>query len=113
MPGLLQNHIAVVTGSGSGIGRAIAQGFAREGATVAVLDIDGATASKTTADIKSAGGVAHAFTLDVRDRAACRDVAAKVASEVGQVSILVNNAGINRRNPFTGDPDAVLKDWQD
>jgi NAD(P)-dependent dehydrogenase (short-subunit alcohol dehydrogenase family) len=113
MPGLLQNHIAVVTGSGSGIGRAIAQGFAREGATVAVLDIDGATASKTAADIKSAGSVAHAFTLDVRDRAACRDVAAKVASEVGQVSILVNNAGINRRNPFTGDPDAVLKDWQD
>jgi len=113
MASLLQNHIAVVTGAGSGIGRAIAQGFAREGATIAALDIDGGTASRTAAEISGAGGAAHAFTLDVRDRAACRDVAAKIASEVGQVSVLVNNAGINRRNPFTGDADAVVKDWQD
>src|SRR5215469_9417530 len=113
MPGLLQNHIAVVTGAGSGIGRAIAIGFAREGATVAALDIDGATAAKTSADISGAGGKAHAFTLDVRDRTACRDIAARVAREVGQVTILVNNAGINRRNAFAGDPEAVLKDWQD
>ena len=41
MPGLLQNHIAVITGAGSGIGRAIALGYAREGATVAMLDING------------------------------------------------------------------------
>jgi len=113
MPGLLQSHIAVVTGAGSGIGRAIAQGFAREGAAVVALDIDGAAAGRTAADIGSAGGVAHAFTLDVRDRAACRDMAARIAGEVGQVSILVNNAGINRRNPFAGDADAVVKDWQD
>jgi NAD(P)-dependent dehydrogenase (short-subunit alcohol dehydrogenase family) len=113
MPGLLQNHIAVVTGAGSGIGRAIALGFAREGAALAVLDIDGATAAKTAADIRAAGGTAHAFTLDVTDRTACRDVAAKVAAEAGPVSILVNNAGINRRNAFAGDADAVIKDWQD
>jgi len=113
MPGLLQTHIAVVTGSGSGIGRAIALGFAREGAELAVLDIDGETAAKTAADIRDAGGKAQAFTLDVTDRMACREIAAKVASEVGPVSILVNNAGINRRNAFTADPDAVIKDWQD
>jgi 3-oxoacyl-[acyl-carrier protein] reductase len=113
MPALLQNHIAVVTGSGSGIGRAIALGYAREGAKLAVLDINGEAAGKTAADIRSAGGKAQAFTLDVTDRMACRDIAAKVASDVGAVSILVNNAGINRRNAFTSDPDAVIKDWQD
>ena len=113
MPGLLQDHIAVVTGAGSGIGRAIAQGYAREGATVAALDIDGETAAKTAADICGAGGKAHALTLDVRDRDACREVAAKIAREVGAVSILVNDAGINRRNAFTADPEAVIKDWQD
>jgi NAD(P)-dependent dehydrogenase (short-subunit alcohol dehydrogenase family) len=113
MPGLLHNHIAVVTGSGSGIGRAIAAGFAREGAQLAVLDINGETAGKTAAEIRDAGGKAHPFTLDVTDRAACRAVAAQIAGEVGAVSILVNNAGINRRNAFAGDADAVIKDWQD
>jgi NAD(P)-dependent dehydrogenase (short-subunit alcohol dehydrogenase family) len=111
MPGLLRDHIAVVTGAGSGIGRAIALGFAREGATLAVLDIE--TAAKTVADIHADGGRAQAFALDITDRLACRDVAAKVAREIGQVSVLVNNAGINRRNAFAGEPDAVIKDWQD
>src|SRR5262245_66086549 len=113
MPGLLQNHIAVVTSARSRIGCGIARGAAREGAHVVVLDINGETGSKTAADIRAEGGKAHHFTLDVTDRAACRATAAKVASEVGQVSILVNNAGINRRNAFTADADAVLKDWQD
>jgi NAD(P)-dependent dehydrogenase (short-subunit alcohol dehydrogenase family) len=111
MPGLLQNHIAVVTGAASGIGRGIALGFAREGAQVAALDINGEGAAKTAADIAAAGGKAKAFALDVTDRDACRTVAAKVASEVGAVSILVNNAGINRRNAFTADADAVIKGW--
>jgi 3-oxoacyl-[acyl-carrier protein] reductase len=113
MPGLLQNHIAAVTGSGSGIGRAIAIGYAREGAHVAVLDINGEAAEATAAEIRAAGGKAQAFTLDVSDHNACRAVAADVAKQIGQVSILVNNAGINRRNAFTGDADAVIKDWQD
>jgi NAD(P)-dependent dehydrogenase (short-subunit alcohol dehydrogenase family) len=118
MPGslnnrLLDNHIAVVTGAASGIGQAIAAGFGREGAHVAVLDINGEGGAKTAAAIAAAGGKATAFTLDVTDRNACRDIAAKVANEVGAVSILVNNAGINRRNAFAGDPDAVVKDWQD
>ena len=113
MPGLLQNHVAVVTGAASGIGSAIALGFAREGAQVAVLDVNGEGAAKTAAEIGAAGGKAQAFTLDVSDRNACRTVAADVASRVGPVSILINNAGINRRNAFVGDADALLKDWQD
>lgn len=113
MPGLLTDHVAVVTGAGSGIGRAIALGFAREGAKLAVLDINGTTAEATAAAIRDDGGTAQAFTLDVTDRLACRAIAARVASEAGAVSILVNNAGINRRNAFAADADAVVKDWQD
>ena len=104
MPGLLQNHIAVVTGSGSGIGRAIALGYAREGARLAVLDINGEAAGKTAADIRDAGGKAQHFILDVTDRLACRAVAAEVAEKVGAVTILVNNAGINRRNALPPTP---------
>ncbi len=113
MASLLQNHIAVVTGSGSGIGRGIALGYAREGAQVVALDINGETAAATAADIVKAGGEAAHFTLDVADRAACRAVAAEIAEKIGRVSILVNNAGITRRNAVTGDPDTIAKDWQD
>jgi 3-oxoacyl-[acyl-carrier protein] reductase len=113
MPGLLQNHIAIVTGSGSGIGRAIALGFAREGARVATLDIKGETAEQTAADIRAADGNATGFPLDVADPANCRAVAADIADKIGPVSILVNNAGITRRNAFTADVDTVSKDWQD
>jgi 3-oxoacyl-[acyl-carrier protein] reductase len=110
---LLESHIAAVTGAGSGIGRAIAQGYAREGAQVAVLDVNGDAASETVQQILNAGGKAQQFALDVTDRAACRTIAAQVAEKFGKVSILVNNAGINRRNAFTADADAVIKDWED
>ncbi len=110
---LLNDHIAAVTGAGSGIGRAIALGFAREGARVVALDINESAASETVQQILNAGGNAQAYALDVTDRDACRVMASKVAGEVGNISILVNNAGINRRNAFTADPDAVVKDWQD
>jgi NAD(P)-dependent dehydrogenase (short-subunit alcohol dehydrogenase family) len=112
MAALLQNHTAVVTGSGSGIGRAIALSYAREGAQVVAIDINGETAAATAADIVKAGGKATHFTLDVADRAACRAIAAEVAEKVGKVSILVNNAGITRRNAFTSDPDTISQDWQ-
>jgi 3-oxoacyl-[acyl-carrier protein] reductase len=113
MTGLLKDHVAVVTGSGSGIGPAIALGYAREGARVAVVDKIGDAAVETVKAITGAGGKASSFTLDVTDRDKCRDVAAQIGETIGAVSILVNNAGINRRNSFTADPDAVIKDWQD
>ena len=113
MPGLLDNHIAAITGAGSGIGRAIALGFGREGAQVVALDINGETAANTAADINGAGGKAQSLVLDVTDRAACRKIAGEVAEKIGTISILVNDAGINRRNAFAGDPDAIVKDWQD
>jgi NAD(P)-dependent dehydrogenase (short-subunit alcohol dehydrogenase family) len=113
MGGLLEKHIAAITGAGSGIGRAIALGYAKAGAGVVVLDANAETAQATATAIKSEGGKAWSFQLDVRDGEACRTLAAVVATSVGQISILVNNAGINRRNAFTAEPAAVLKDWQD
>ena len=113
MPGLLQNHIAVVTGAGSGIGRAIAQGYAREGARVVLLDVNGKAAAEAANEIETNGGSASGFALDVTDRAACIAMAKHVADTVGPVSILMNGAGIIRRNAFAADPDAVSRDWHD
>jgi NAD(P)-dependent dehydrogenase (short-subunit alcohol dehydrogenase family) len=113
MPGLLTNHIAVVTGAGSGIGRAIALGYAREGASVAVLDIDEASAQKAADEIVGEGLKAKAFQLDVTQRGDCLATARQVAERLGPVSILVNNAGIARRNAVTADAEAVAKDWHD
>lgn len=113
MSGLLAGHIAVVTGGGSGIGQAIAQGYAHEGASIAILDADLEAATATVDAILAAGGRAAAWQLDVRDREACRDAASAVAADLGPVTVLVNNAGINRRNAFTADSAAVIQDWED
>lgn len=113
MSELLAGHIAAVTGAGSGIGRGIAEAYAREGATVIVIDNNADTASKAVAGIRADGGTASAYTLDVVDAAQCEAVAAQTLATVGRISILVNNAGINRRNPISGERSAVAKDWQD
>lgn len=110
---LLQGHIAAITGGGSGIGQAIAQGYAREGAQVVVIDMNAAAAAATAKSITDTGGKATSFELDVRDRDNCRSVATEIAGKAGPISILVNNAGINRRNAFTSAPEAVIQDWQD
>jgi NAD(P)-dependent dehydrogenase (short-subunit alcohol dehydrogenase family) len=110
---LLENHIAVVTGAGSGIGRAIAQGYAKEGARMVLLDINEKAATETAKEIRDAGGKAESFALDVTKREDCIAVAKQIADKVGPVSILVNNAGIARRNGMLGAAEAVIKDWED
>ncbi len=112
MAGLLAGHVAAVTGGGSGIGQGICLAYAREGARIIVLDVNPAGADETIKLIEATGGKALAMPLDVTDRAACRAIATEIARS-GNISILVNNAGINRRNPITGDPAAVSKDWDD
>ncbi|CAN7753331.1 SDR family oxidoreductase [Bradyrhizobium sp. LjRoot220] len=110
---LLQNHIAVVTGAGSGIGRAIAKGYASEGAGLVLLDMNEAAAANVTKEIRDAGGEAVSYRLDVTRRDDCVAVAKEIASKIGPVSILVNNAGIARRNGMLGAAEAVINDWED
>lgn len=113
MRGMLEGHIAAVTGAGSGIGEGIALGYGEAGAQVAVLDANGEAAEATAKAIQAAGGKAIGVTVDVRDREACAAAVAAVKAGLGEISILVNNAGINRRTAITGDPDVVRKDWDD
>jgi NAD(P)-dependent dehydrogenase (short-subunit alcohol dehydrogenase family) len=112
MAGLLEGHFAAVTGGGSGIGQGICQAYAREGARVVILDANLEGANETVKLVTAAGGKASAMKLDVTDRAACKATAAEIGKG-GKISILVNNAGINRRTPITGDAAAVAKDWDD
>ncbi len=113
MTKLLEGHCAVITGAGSGIGQAIAVGYAKHGANVALLDIDKSAAEETARMATEAGGNASCFQVDIANRQQCANVAKAATSELGKVTILVNNAGINRRNPITADEADVFKDWDD
>jgi NAD(P)-dependent dehydrogenase (short-subunit alcohol dehydrogenase family) len=90
----LSGKIALVTGAGSGIGRAIAQAFAAAGAHVFVTDVDPATGGETVARIRAADGSAEFARLDVTDPADGARVAKQVHGAHGRLDVLVNNAGI-------------------
>jgi NAD(P)-dependent dehydrogenase (short-subunit alcohol dehydrogenase family) len=92
----LVRKVAVITGGGSGIGRATAERFAREGARVVVADLVGERAEETAARIAAAGGEALAVAADVSDAAAVDALAARALAAHGRVDILVNNAAVAR-----------------
>ena len=90
----LKDKVAVVTGGGSGIGRAISTVFGRQGARVVVLDRDAPAAGATAAQIAAAGGAADTAACDVTDSASVKSAFDTIVGRAGRLDILVNNAGV-------------------
>jgi 3-oxoacyl-[acyl-carrier protein] reductase len=93
---LLENKVAVVTGAGRGIGKAIALRLAGEGAVIAACGRTLANVESTAGEIAKLGGKATAYAVDVANSAQVAETCAKILKEFGRVDVLVNNAGITR-----------------
>ncbi|HET9660155.1 MAG TPA: glucose 1-dehydrogenase [Thermomicrobiales bacterium] len=103
----LQDRVAFVTGGGSGIGRAICQLFAREGATVVAADLIPERALETANLITSAGGVATGLAIDVADASAVKVAIGAALDQYGRIDILVNNAGLSIGDRITDFDEAM------
>jgi NAD(P)-dependent dehydrogenase (short-subunit alcohol dehydrogenase family) len=109
----LEDKIALVTGAGAGIGRAIAETFAREGAQVVVADRDGEAAREVDDAIVKSNGSAKAETVDVTDTEQVKALMGRLAEKFGRLDVLVNNAGVGERSDFRHLDDAAWdKVWK-
>jgi len=105
---MLENKVALVTGSGRGIGRSIALCLARHGADVAISDIDVASADAVAEKVRQLGRRSVAIACNVADSNACKEMVDRVVAELSRLDILVNNAGIRRDKLIVGMSD---QDW--
>jgi len=108
MTGKLSGKVAVITGAGSGIGRAAAELFAREGAEVALVDLNAQAAAAAAGQITDAGGRALAVGADVADAAQVDLAFRQISDEFGRIDVLYNNAGVNSAGSVV---DATDEDW--
>ncbi len=105
---LLENKVAIITGAGSGFGRATAELYAKEGAKVVVVDYNEQTAQDTVTAIHEHGGQAIAVKADVSNETDVKNVIQTAISEFGQIDILFNNAGVYA--PGTVE-ETSMEDW--
>ena len=105
----MQGNVAVVTGAGSGIGRQIALSFAREGARLAICDIDMAAAGRVVAELEETGVEAMAVEMDVTSEDAVNSGVDAVASRFGRIDTMVSNAGIQIVHPIEDFPYADFR----
>lgn len=103
----LADRVAIVTGAGRGIGRAIALGFAREGAHLAIADLDPETAERTAGEVRALGRAALAIVVDVTQRGQVEAMVERTVAELGRLDVLVSNAGISVRHDFLELPEEV------
>jgi NAD(P)-dependent dehydrogenase (short-subunit alcohol dehydrogenase family) len=108
---ILDAQAAVVTGAGQGLGKEIALALAKAGACVVVADVNPETAASTAKEVQRRGGTAWSLVWNVSNPAEASQVASKVKEIAGDISILVNNAGIHRRG-LVGTPDHI-QTWRD
>ncbi len=97
---MLEGKVALITGASYGIGFAIAQAYAKAGASIVFNDIKQELVDKGIANYKAAGIEAHGYVCDVTNEAQVNEMVAKIEAEVGVIDILVNNAGIIKRIPM-------------
>jgi len=107
--GRVDNKVAVVTGGSMGIGRAASLMLAKEGAHVAVVDIDDDAGRKTALDIRSTAGMAEYWHMDVSDSTQVATVLAEIDKKFGKINVLVNNAGI--AGPQMPSDEVSEEDW--
>lgn len=106
---MFEGQVALVTGAGQGIGQAIALRFAREGADLALVDVNRETAEAVGREVRALGRRAAIRVADISDHIAVQAAVEQIVVELGRLDVLINNAGVEKRAPFL---EITPEDWR-